>query len=565
MKKRLLRYLIVFSIILSFAITFTISVVDYTKYKKSEMLSVKRSCEIISSILNNGEDSDIYNLTTTDTRVTVVSPSGVVLFDTDAVVDSLGNHKDRTEIASAIKTGTGESFRQSDSIHKIFYYYAIRLDSGNILRVSHSFMGVWQSVLRLLPFVILFVIIFGIVSVIVVSIMTKQIIEPIDNTTKRLDELLTDKDVVLNELTVYDEFIPFIRKLDKLNMDIKAYASELAEQTQRLNAIGENMKEGLIVVGADKSILSMNNGAAKVLKIQDKKSLTGKNFINACRDSSVNEAIAKALETKKSVYIDVEGRQKFYKYFFSPVITDGTECKGLIVIIINMTSEMMAEQQRRDFATNVSHELKTPLTSIAGFAEMLKGRMISDPDEVVKTSSIIYRESSRLITLVEEIIRLSEIESGKNNEREELDLNDTVMDAVNAVENSAKEKQLDITVESHSVLISANASSLYELVFNLCDNAVKYNKQGGSVTVKSIKNGDNAEITVNDTGIGIPREHIDRIFERFYRVDKSRSKQTGGTGLGLSIVKHIVEDLKGKINIDSKEGKGTEIKVSLPL
>lgn len=565
MKRRLIRCLLSFSIILSFAVAFTISLVDYEKYKKSEMLAVKRSCEIVASILNSGEDEDIFSLKTEQTRVTLVMPSGKVIFDTDASIDSLGNHKDRTEIANAMKKGTGESLRHSDSIGKLFYYYAIKLDSGNILRVSQSFMGAGQSVLSLIPYVLLFVIIFAVISVFIVNILTKHIVAPINNSAKKLDELLTDDAIEFDEMSAYEEFIPFIKKISTLNEDIRAYAIKLKEQTERLEAIAGNMQEGLIVIDNSENILSINNGATKVLRINDGRKLIGKHFLNACRDNAINEAIHKSIKTGKSIYIDKESMHHFYKYFFSPVLSENGECKGLIIFIINMTAEMMNEQLRRDFATNVSHELKTPLTSIAGFAEMLKSKMISAPDEVVKTSSIIYRESSRLITLVEEIIRLSQIESGKSGEREKLDLKSTVNETLEAVEHSAEQRHVTIKTDCESAIINANRSSMYELIYNLCDNAIKYNKENGEVSV-SLKSHDNvAELIVSDTGIGIPHEHLDRVFERFYRVDKSRSKQTGGTGLGLSIVKHIVEEQKGHISIDSTQEKGTTIKVTLPL
>ena len=403
-----------------------------------------------------------------------------------------------------------------------------------------------------------------IISNIVAKILTQKIIDPINNTSKQLDGVLTEDYLDFEELSSYDEFIPFIRKIKYLNTEIRNYAKLLKSQSYTLNTITSNMQEGLILIDSDQNIISINESAKIVIGTNAKRDILTKPLISICRNQKILDAVAVVLKTKSNHFIDIESNQQYYKYFFSPVLSDNQKIKGVIIFIVNATTEMKSAKMRRDFASNVSHELKTPLTSINGFAEMLKSSMIESKEDVIKTAGMIYKESSRLINLVEDIIRLSQIESGSLAEVENIDLEYITKEVISALNPIAQNKNVSISYETSPIILKANSSMLYELVYNLCENAIKYNKPDGKVDIKIKIENDKVLLTVSDTGVGIAPEHINRIYERFYRIDKSRSKQTGGTGLGLSIVKHIVESLNGTLTTKSELDKGTTISVLIP-
>lgn len=566
MKKKILKNLAIFSTLICITIALAISFLYYTFYQKNEMYKIKSDCKMFASILNNGEPLSILNkIQSGETRITLVSKDGKVLLDTDANVANLENHLGRIEIQQAIKYGWGESLRYSNTLNKDLYYYAIMLNDGSVIRISKPLNSITSLFRTSIPFVLAIMLIFIIVANYISVSLTRKIIGPLNAASQHLDGVLTEDYIEFEELASYEEFLPFIRKIRYLNKEIRSYAKQVKSQSTTINSITSNMQEGLILLDSKQHVLSINQGARKMMGVSLESDYINQPLISLCRNSKVVDTIEFVLSNKTNSYVDLESNQQFYKYFFSPVLKDDGTIRGVIILIVNATAEMKSARIRRDFASNVSHELKTPLTSINGFSEMLENSMIVTSEDVIKTAAMIHKESSRMISLIDDIIRLSQIESGANVPSEKINLADTVNEVMQALTTVADEKTVSLSEKTQPIQIVANPSMAYELVYNLCDNAIKYNNPNGTVSVTLVQVENNAVITVSDTGIGIAEEHLDRIFERFYRVDKSRSKQTGGTGLGLSIVKHIAESLKGTISIQSEIGKGTTITVTIPI
>jgi len=566
LKKKILKNLAIFSTLICITIALAISFLYYTFYQKNEMYKIKSDCKMFASILNNGEPLSILNkIQSGETRITLVSKDGKVLLDTDANVANLENHLGRIEIQQAIKYGWGESLRYSNTLNKDLYYYAIMLNDGSVIRISKPLNSITSLFRTSIPFVLAIMLIFIIVANYISISLTRKIIGPLNAASQHLDGVLTEDYIEFEELASYEEFLPFIRKIRYLNKEIRSYAKQVKSQSTTINSITSNMQEGLILLDSKQHVLSINQGARKMMGVSLESDYINQPLISLCRNSKIVDTIEFVLSNKTNSYVDLESNQQFYKYFFSPVLKDDGTIRGVIILIVNATAEMKSARIRRDFASNVSHELKTPLTSINGFSEMLENSMIVTSEDVIKTATMIHKESSRMISLIDDIIRLSQIESGANVPSEKINLADTVNEVIQALTTVADEKTVSLSEKTQPIQILANPSMAYELVYNLCDNAIKYNNPNGTVSVTLVQVENNAVITVSDTGIGIAEEHLDRIFERFYRVDKSRSKQTGGTGLGLSIVKHIAESLKGTISIQSEIGKGTTITVTIPI
>lgn len=566
MKKKFLKYLSVLSAFICIIITLSVSFFYYNIYQKNEINNVKDNGNTLSGVINNGNPIEsLKNINSGDMRITLIGKDGNVLFDTDADANTLDNHSSRTEVKQALEKGNGESKRYSETIKKYSYYYAIKLNNGSVLRVSKSFESGFNLFVDTVPFLLLLIIFFVLISNFIAKILTEKIIEPINKASKQLDGILTEDYIEFEELSAYDEFLPFIRKIKYLNKEIRNYTKLLKSQNNTLDTITSNMQEGLVLLDPLQYVLSVNDSAKAVITSNVKKDYKGQQFISLCRNSKVLDAVSYVIKTKSNTYVDIEANNQYYKYFFSPVLSDSKKIRGVIIFIVNATIEMKNAKMRRDFASNVSHELKTPLTSINGFAEMLKSSMIENKEDIIKTSAMIYKESSRLITLVEDIIRLSQIESGAMSEAQDTDFEALIKEVTVSLTPVAQSKNVTLKAETSPIIIKANPSMLYELAYNLCENAIKYNKPDGKVQISLNVQNDKAVLTVSDTGIGIAPEHISRIYERFYRIDKSRSKQTGGTGLGLSIVKHIVESLNGTINTQSEIDKGTVITVIIPL
>lgn len=489
-----------------------------------------------------------------DIRITLVEPGGKVIFESHSDSESLENHSDRPEIVAAQKFGSGQATRYSNTMGESTYYYAILLENGEVLRVAQSTGTIWAIYAKVFPVVIGIGIMIIFICVWLSTKITNTIIVPIERAYENIDDSTYQP--------VYDELVPFFRKIRQQNQKINKQINVLKAERDKIQLITENMKEGFILLDKNKSILSINSSAISLLHAQNI-DYKNKNILSFIRDQELIKAINSALAgTGRSVVIKQQGR--FHEFFVSPVYSD-SKVTGAIMLILDITAKEEFEKVRREFTANVSHELKTPLTSISGFAEIIESGM-AKPEDIKRFAGKIRTESARLILLIEDIINLSELDEmpyGQNFER--INLLQVAKDSVQLLEFPAEQKKINMQVKGDEVFISGNRKMLEELIFNLCDNAIKYNNIGGRVDVEIKKQNDSALIIVSDNGIGIEKEHQHRIFERFYRVDKSRTKSTGGTGLGLSIALHIVRLHQGTITLRSKKYQGTVVTVNLPI
>lgn len=498
-----------------------------------------------------------------EVRVTLIDSEGNVDFDTRKNL-KFENHLDREEVKEAFASGTGEATRKSDTLGKDAYYYAIKY-KGYVIRFSREFNNISSVFISVVPYVVVIAFALIVMSTVIASKLSESLIKPVNSLVESLNVLKrNEKSVDVPEIE-YDELRPIARTIKDLSYELWGYIASLKEEKETISLITENMVEGMILLDNYLNILSVNKSAINILNHEFVLDKT-KNILQLTRNSEIISAI-ETVKSNKSPSASVTittSNQKHYKVFVNHAKSNNFVC-GIIVLIVDVTESIKVEEIRRDFAANVSHELKTPLTTIKGFGEMLSAGIITDRSDISRYGSTICREAERLILLINDIIRLSEIEeAGSVKEKTPVDLLECVEEAENVLQKIAAEKGVSIEIDGESAVVNGNKSYLNELVLNLADNAIKYNNVDGHVWI-SVKNFDSkALLVVKDDGIGISKEHQERIFERFYRVDKSRSKQTGGTGLGLSIVKHIVNFHNGTISLKSEEGMGTEITVSLP-
>ncbi len=492
---------------------------------------------IAYAVENQGVDY-INNFSNSNKRITLISPDGDVIADTSANEDELDDHSNRQEVVDALKNGSGKSVRYSETLAEKTIYYALKMDDGNILRVSTTQYTVAVIIMGLIqPILIVFVIAVAL-SFILAQRVSKSIIKPINE---------LDLDNPSNN-EPYDELAPLLRKLSKQKITIENQIREANQKQEEFRLITENMKEGLLVVDKQMKLLTYNNSAAAILDIDNLD----------CPDR-FKEAISKALDGKRAES-DLSLNEISYNIIANPVFED-EEIIGAVIIIIDVTESVKREQLRREFTSNVSHELKTPLTSISGFAEILKAG--DAPASVVTDfSSSIYDEAQRLISLVNDIIKISELDENNSQfDMEEVDLFELSADVIKRLSPVADKRNICLNLIGESISVIGTEKILDEMIYNLCDNAIKYNIDNGTVDVIISESQNHIKLTVRDTGIGIPQAEQERIFERFYRVDKSHSKEIGGTGLGLSIVKHAAIYHNAKIDVKSEINKGTSITV----
>lgn len=491
-------------------------------------------------------------------RTTLIDPDGRVTYDTSNNPKHMENHADRPEFIEALATGEGESVRKSETLGRDAYYYALKLESGGVLRVSRRIDSITTIFLNILPIVLVILLLLLVESVAISSILTKKLIRPFDRAIQTLGR--TDAD----EKPYYEELEPFFNRIREQNEMINEYIERIRRERQTLDTITSQMREGLIILDRKRMILSVNSSAVNLLAAKGQRHV-GKSLLSLSRNLEINRAAEGALYRGESQDLTLRLGNEYCRIFVNPARSDDS-VNGAIILIVTVTDQVKAERIRRDFSANVSHELKTPLTSITGFAEMIENGMASDPDDIKRFSAYIHREAVRLFALINDIMRLSEIEETSGHEGfEPVELQKLSDEVINSLSFMADDHKVTLELAGSPVALQTNLRMLEELLYNLISNAIRYNKQGGRVLVTTGTDGSMAVIAVKDTGIGIPKEHQDRVFERFYRVDKSRSHESGGTGLGLSIVKHVVEYLDGKIKLESSENLGTEIVVSLPM
>lgn len=488
-------------------------------------------------------DSDRY-------RITWVQADGKVIYDTKAGADSMENHADREEIKQALADGEGYSSRYSNTLMEKTSYYAKLLDDGSVLRVSTTYATAGLLALGMLQPILVVLIAALVLSGILARRLSKRIVEPMNNIN--LDQPL--------ENDTYEELSPLLNRINQQQKEIEMQMRYLRQKTDEFTQITESMKEALILLDSKGKVLSINKAAQDILETDS--SCIGKDFLSIERSRSITHAIEKAFEEGHSEEHAQYGSRK-YQIDISRIQSEGN-IAGAVLLAFDITEQENAQQNRREFTANVSHELKTPLQGIIGSAELIENNMVK-PEDIPRFIGHIRKEASRLVTLIEDIIRLSQLDEGRQLAQESVDLLDVADEVKTVLESACEAKHISMQLTGEPVTVTGVKRLLYEIIYNLCDNAVKYSSEGGSAQIDISSDDTNAYITVSDNGIGIPTDQQDRVFERFYRVDKSHSKESGGTGLGLSIVKHAVLYHNGKIEMDSKPGAGTKIKISIPL
>jgi len=490
----------------------------------------------------------LQSVNTEDYRLTLIDKNGLVIFDNKVDVVTMENHMDREEIKEAVETGHGSSKRSSHTLMEMTVYEATRLSDGTILRISTGQVAVSFIILTLLLPVIGILFLTFLISALVSNKLAKRITEPF----RHLDL----EHPLENE--AYEQVYPLLKQINNLNKELNSNMKDLKKRKLEFNQVADNMKEGLILLDRHKNVLSINPAAKDIFQIDD--SYVGKSYTQFCDLIDMYNAVNSAItEGYSQTRISINKRE--YQLDISS-IRYGKNNLGAVIIAFDITEQVNAERMRREFSANVSHELKTPLQSIIGSSELLESGMVK-PEDTSRFVGHIRTEASRLVTLVEDIIRLSELDEGISIPKEPVVLAEVAREVITVLEDMAAKKKINICLYGDEGHLNGVAHLLYELIYNLCDNAIKYNTEGGTVKIYIKDEATAVTLVVEDTGIGIPKEHQSRIFERFYRVDKSHSKESGGTGLGLSIVKHATIWHDGNIEIESDSNKGTKIIVNL--
>ena len=482
-------------------------------------------------------------------RITWVRADGTVVYDTQVDAETMENHAQRQEIQQALAAGEGESSRYSSTLLQKTVYYAQRLPDGTVLRLSAVRVTAGVLVLNMLQPILLVLAAALILSGVLAGRLARRITEPLN----RLDlEHPLENDT-------YEELAPLLRRMEHQRRQIDRQMGELRQRSEEFDQITGSMNEGLVLLDETGAILSINPAARRLLDADG--DCVGQDFLTVDRDVTMSDALRQAAEQGHSEFRgERNGRE--YQFDVTRIQTEGRTA-GTVLLVFDVTERAFAERNRREFTANVSHELKTPLQGIIGSAELLENGMVKQED-VPRFVGHIRAEAQRLVTLIGDIIRLSQLDEGEPMPTEPVELLAVAREVAENLRSAAKTRNVTVEVTGTPATVSGVRRLLYEIVLNLCDNAIKYNTEGGRVEVEVAQDGGTAAVTVRDTGIGIPPEHQSRVFERFYRVDKSHSKASGGTGLGLSIVKHAVQYHHGVIRLKSEVGKGTEIRVTFP-
>lgn len=544
MTKKIFKGILLSSIItLLLSLVFIVGV-QYQIYRDSSYSALQNKAYLISL---SADEEELQKYSSAPERITLVDKNGNVLYDNRAAVGEMENHLSREEIKEALEDGTGYAVRHSQTLGINSCYYAIKLESGNILRVSDESLTVGAVVLQLLPPIAAIALLAFVLALVLASVISKKILKPINEMD--LEGNISD--------TAYEELSPFVQKINSQQRRINHQISELRASRREFETIAENMSEGLLLTDTKGHILTHNSSIKRFFGVQG--DLSGQNIL-ALNRSEVFREVFENIKESRHYESTVTLNAMYYEVTANPVLDENNTPCGAVILVIDVTEKEKREKLRREFTANVSHELKTPLTSILGISDMLKNGIVA-PDDIKDFGADINKEAERLLSLVNDIIKLSELDEGTVGDTETVDLYKTANEVAQSLAKVAEKSGVALTVTGENTEIKAGESLIFEMIYNLCDNAVKYNKENGSVTV-TVGNKDGLPfVSVKDTGIGIAPEHTDRVFERFYRVDKSRSKQSGGTGLGLSIVKHIAASFGGKITLNSTLGEGTEITV----
>lgn len=546
MHKKIFRSsMLVTLIVLATSVAFIMGIL-YDYFESQLMNELQReSVYITRAIENEGEDFllDIQNDTE---RITLISSDGTVIADTYADADKLENHAEREEVKQAMKNGSGTSSRYSDTLTEKIVYYAVKLDNGNILRISAKHYTVWIILLRLIQPIAVVIIAALIFSFILCRRVSKKLVEPINNLNLENPE---------NNET-YEEIIPLLNKILHQRKTIDSQLREASQMREEFRLITENMNEGFLIIDSKMRILTHNTSAKDFFDIPEKNEM---NILSVNRSETFRNMLEEVLSGKRSE-TEINFDERAYKLIANPVSAENKTI-GAVIVILDNTESADRERLRREFTSNVSHELKTPLTSISGFAEIMKNGGTSE-ETVIDFSKSIYDEAQRVISLVADIINISELdEKSSVYEKETVDIYALSLKIAKRLKPEADKKNIKINVIGDNAEVIGVTKILDEMIYNLCDNAVKYNKNNGIADIIITRFDNKVKLTVRDTGIGIPKAQQNRVFERFYRVDKARSKAIGGTGLGLAIVKHGAMFHDAELKLESQENEGTSVSV----
>ena len=550
MKNKIFRALVALAamavLVASGLITFLVSQ-DYFNETKKELAQEAR---YISMGLESGGNDFLNKIAAengSNVRITLIDKDGIVLFDNQAEAKTLENHAMRQEIMEAVAVGAGEAERFSDTLDKTTYYYAVRLEDGKILRLARTIDSIYKSVLQMLPIMGGIVIVVAFLASIVARRVTFNLIKPLDQVN--LDEPLDNE--------TYDELAPFLTRIAKQKRQLSKNLKKLRGKQEELTIITNNMNEGLVLLNGQQNVLFINESAAKIFGFSAKE-VIGRNILTVDRAQEVQALLQKVSKAGKGEGL-YEKDGHFYQLSGSSVNGSGS-----VILIYDVTEKMTAEKLRREFSANVSHELKTPLQSILGYAEIMKNGLVKDEDKQ-RFLERIHAEAGNMIELIQNIMELSRLDENKTlDEFEDVDLLKLAQSVILRLKHKAQTKGVTLNVSGSSACVCGVQSILSEVLYNLVDNSIKYNKDNGKVDVKVQDDSEDVTVSVSDTGIGIGAADRERVFERFYRADKSHSKEIGGTGLGLSIVKHGVLFHKGRVELESEPGVGTTITFVLP-
>ena len=550
MNKTIFRAILVTSVfIMLFSLTAVLLAIN-SSFEKSEEDRLRAETKVLKNAVEIGGLDYLYSLEVPDFRITWINKDGDVLFDDSVEASNLGDHSDRDEFRKASLYGYGSSRRYSSTLSTSTIYAASRLDDGSIIRVSMTRNSILLQLLSLIPGMLLVFLLSVFIAIFVSKKLSAKIIKPLN---------CLDLDYPLKNET-YDELSPLLVKIDAQQKEIKAKMNELEKRKREFEGITDNMSEALVLLNSDDVIISMNKAAMRLFSIDE--SGYGKDILTLERDITFVEAIKRSHE---GVKVDTHYSKNGFEYslVISP-IWENEKAIGFCLLFLDITEKSRAEELRREFSANVSHELKTPLQTILASSELLSAGVVKREDEKDFISKI-HSEASRLVSLIDDCIRISELDEGSTMQFDDVFIPSLINDVTNALNDSAENKEIKIDVKCDDITLHCVPHLFYEIVYNLVDNAIRYNKVGGNIEVSFTRGEKNLQLRVKDSGIGIPKDSLERIFERFYRVDKSHSRASGGTGLGLSIVKHAVLYQGGKLFIESTLGKGSTIGADFPL
>lgn len=564
LEKRIYKNIAIIAIIVSIFTSILITLNFYDFFVDREKEYLKGQASILAEALrdeNIGKMDDYLKRESNSFRVTLIEKDGSVRYDSVSRVDAMDNHLNRPEISMSINENKAEAVRYSETLSKDTYYFACLMEDGSILRVSRTMDNVLLVFLKVMPMNLGIILLILIILLFFTKKFSNRIIKPIYDISFNIEDIIDGKSK--KTIKVYDELVPFVEKIDKQSEEISKIIQKLKEDAAIMHNITSNMSEGIVLIGSDKIIIDYNNSAINQFYGDINSDYRGQNILNLYRNIEVNDAIDKSIKNLSGFNVIVKEKNTIKNIYINPVISN-EKIIGVVLFIIDVTEQKKAEKMRRDFSANVSHELKSPLTSINGYAEMIAEGFVKDEKDIKHFASIINKEGKRLLELINSIIRLSQLEERKGEDDFELvNLFEILKDSQERFKALAKDREIELHINGESLSVIGNKVMLEEMISNIIENGIKHSK-AEDLHMNLYDTSSNVYLSIRDNGIGIKKEDQERIFERFYIVDESRTKENNSTGLGLSIVKHIVEYHNASIKINSELNKGTEIIITFP-